>query len=264
MPLTHASRTSVAPRSYFWKNSTVSCQVEREVAQALQFAGRGRGSVLKGSCEPRLSASWLPAHGSAECWLPVLPSLRPLTGSDCLHRGITLKGERLRRTPRSTVPNFCCEVGRVGYNEGQEKEGRALSTMLLRHTCNTYRHAHSYTHIHVHRDTHACMHTCTCTQKHMRGRTHMGIMHSCTYVYKYTPVWVHMHTRHAHTCMRVHNAHPFAAARLRPLANQEALWAHTWDDAKVDWVAHSPSICICVPPPSIPWEQRGRGQDGGR
>lgn len=73
-----------------------------------------------------------------------------------------------------------------------------------------------------------------------------------------------MHTRLPHICTHVHNAHPFAAAGLRPLANREALWAQTWDDAKGDWVAPSPSICSSVPPPCTPWEQRGRGQDGGR
>lgn len=126
--------------------------------------------------------------------------------------------------------------------KGKRKRGE-LSLLCYCVTLATHTGMHTHTHIHV------------CTQIHMHAYMHMHTkarvgIHTraqCTHAYKYTPVWVHMYTRHVHTCTHVHNAHPFAAAGLRPLALWEALWAHTWDDAKGAWVAPFPQyLQLCA------------------
>lgn len=136
---------------------------------------------------------------------------------------------------RKIVYNFVVRWGGVGSNDKQEKEGRALSIVLLPWTSNTRTHTYIYMCTQTHTNTHMCTHA----HKHMWT-------HPCTYIHTCINTHTHKACTHIHT-----HAHTLAAAGLRPLASEEAsslsIWAHTWDDAKGDWrESYPPYLQLCA------------------
>lgn len=101
---------------------------------------------------------------------------------------------------------------------------------------------HTHTHIHRHTEIH---------------------VNACTHAHAHKNTRVDSHT-YMHTCTRTHNAHPLAAAGLRLLASGEALWAHTWDEIKGDWVAPSLQYLQLRASTIHTLGKEGRGWNGGR